>query len=104
MVSLEDSSSKPVRQPERLFPRSRGERRRAEAVPVVQAEEARRVRRKVGTPPHGGGQRRFEGLPREPPEPVPFEAAEKARVRSRERRETGRGAFSRAASPPPKAP
>ena len=43
------AAPEPVRQAERLFPRLRGERRRAEAVPVVQAEEAGGVRRKVGT-------------------------------------------------------
>ena len=44
-----DRAPEPVREAERLFPRIMGERRRAEAVPVVQAEEAGGVRRKVGT-------------------------------------------------------
>ena len=44
-----DLAPEPVRQAERLLPRLRGERRRAEAVPVVQAEEAGGVLRKVGT-------------------------------------------------------
>ena len=44
-----DRAPEPVRQAERLLPRLRGERRRAEAVPVVQAEEAGGVLRKVGT-------------------------------------------------------
>ena len=44
-----DRPPEPVRQAERLFASLRGEWRRAEAVPVVQAEEAGGVRKKVGT-------------------------------------------------------
>ena len=44
-----DRALEPVRQAERFFPRLGGERRRAEAVAVIKAEEAGGVLRKVGT-------------------------------------------------------
>jgi len=49
LCSFGDSAAEPVCQTERLIPRLRGERRRAEAVPVIQAEEAGGVTGKVRT-------------------------------------------------------
>src|SRR5512135_521892 len=94
-----DPVFEPVREAERLFPRLGSKRRRTEAVPVVQAEEAGGVLRKVGTRPHRGGQGLFEGLPRGTPEPVSIEAANEARVRAGKRREAGPGSVSPESSP-----
>jgi len=48
LYSAGDRALEPVRKAERFFPRLGGKRRRAEAVPVIQAEEAGCVLRKVG--------------------------------------------------------
>src|SRR5512141_928899 len=99
-----DRAPEPVRQEERLLPRIRRKRCRAEAVPVVQAEEACGVRRKVGTRPDRGGQRFLEGLPRGTPEPLPVETPDESRVRAGERREAERDSFSRGVPPLPMKP
>jgi len=58
--------------------------------PVIQAQEAGGIGRKVETRPDRRGQRLFEGLPRVTPETVSIEAPDEASIRARESREAER--------------